>query len=378
MAITTKNMTPEKFDTTWKNKWFYQTDIIADGGTFNSITFNPATPSILSDRWPFYQYNDSGSQASQRIVTQTETALPDDYKNGTDIRIRFIWTNTDTSGDAEWVVGVTQMTSGDVLSNDTDTVYTASTETATAGTGFESIMSQQTTFNGSTLTSGEPISIIIYREGGGDTIASSCYLYAVELQYQTESGDSVTSNFKQMTPRSFADIVKTQGIGAAGFDTDAGTFNSTTCGVAAFTVYIDRFLAYQLSNGANDVLTARWIPPLDYKDGTDLTVKVKWFPEGTSGGNVRMHIGLCHDTLGQDFGSDADTTYDVTDYAAGATADQEKSAEVVFTGTAFATDDPMCIVVFREGGHVNDTNTDATRILTIEVEYERETHGNNV
>ena len=145
--------TPTKFRTSWSSFSLNVSYSERIAGTFNSVAYTAASTSNLKDRFYFNSFTDSGAT---KQACQFAGKIPNDYKNGTDIKVRVVWTSNSSTGDIKMQVGLSKMSSSDVYSTDTDCEYLTFTTAATGdGILFKPSNSGILTFNGSTLNTGE-------------------------------------------------------------------------------------------------------------------------------------------------------------------------------------------------------------------------------
>jgi hypothetical protein len=370
MAITARYNTPRKYKTRWTSTSLSNNVGFGADGTYNGGSFNgTAANSILTDRWFFAEYVDAGSAANKRNSKQWNWTLPDDYKDGTDIKVSFIWTSSETSVQIEWTIGVRRLNAG-ALGTETETEYQNAYD-STDGTGvFNAYDPGEYTFSGTNFVKGEQLVINILRRGDLDQGNDSAYICMINIAYETESVNEEIGEHKIMTPVKFRTVYREFSVDGFTLEADAGTFNGNTTTAAGEATLSDRW-----RTKLNTI-------PKDYIPGTDITLVLELFNANiTTTGDAVMLAGLCTDTLGNQFGDESDTEYiSNTIVSTPTTAFERFTTSFTFSGTnQNAVDiqpgDPISFIIVRDGNNVADTNDADVALVQAKVRYQIEQEG---
>lgn len=367
--------TPLSFTPAWVSfdlDTFYSERI---DGTFNSVAYNAATVSILNNRYYFNAFADTGNDAAKKVCCQFATKLPNDYKNGTDIKIRPIWTSLATTGNVKWQLGLAKMSSIDVFSNDSDTEYLNFTQAADSdGTNFKAISGNMLTFNGSTLISQENVSIIVTRDGAdaSDTLSATAYINRLEFYYQRESYEQVTTNSVLMTPTSYKTVYKSIPYYGQFLTGQAATFNSLSTTAATNVVLNDRWRSKGFADAAINAGTFDFALPIDFVAGENIVVEVSGYTPTAGTNSVDLGIGFTKTTPGNVYAVEAAATYQTASVAMVA-AFNKITQTFSFSSSGYAARDIIGFVSYRNG--TADTFNAAWREIEFAIRYPINSNG---
>jgi hypothetical protein len=355
--------TPKKFKTSWSSFEIPRDRSVATAGTFNSVVCISSTFSVLNDRYFFRAFPDT-----DKYVGHYSAVLPNGYKNGTDIKVRLIVTSLGTSNNMKYVVGLSQLSSTDVFSNDSDTQYLSSTIAADSdGVDFKAIDGGVLTFSGTNLVAGEPINFVVYRDpaDAADTISATTYLEHVVVYFQRESKQPETSNFKDMLPN-FRTVYTTLNIRGGRMTGDAGTFNGLTCVAAGSVTLNSRWRSTSYADAAKTVATADFVLPVEFVAGLPIIVEVSGYTSQASTANVFLGVGISRTAINTVYKQEGATTYVTAATALTAAFDKVKKT-FSFPSTGFVAGDIIAIAVYREGDSASDTSTTNWRVTNVAV-----------
>lgn len=370
-----KRMTPNRFKTVWSSFSFDNMYSERLSGTFNSVAYTAAGTSNLKDRFYFNSFADTGTEKN---ACQFASKIPNDYKAGTDIKIRVIWTSAASTGNIKMQVGLSKMSSTDVYSNDTDCEYLTFTTAATGdGTLFKPSDSGLLTFNGSTLNAGENFSIIVTRDttDGADTLSLISYVNHVVVYYQRETYQTeASSNFKMMTPKTFKTVYRTMTYHGGNLTGNAGTFNSLVCAAGTGVVLNDRWRSSGFADAAKQACTMDFVLPVDFVAGLDFVIEVAGYTASASTDNVLLGVGIQRAPIGSNYPDDATTIYSTGTVTLTAAFDK-KTKTFTFASTTFVAGDIVGLVFYREGDNGSDTASVAWRETQISIAIPINTNG---
>jgi len=148
---------------------------------------------------------------------------------------------------------------------------------------------------------------------------------------------------------------------------EAGTFNTVVCAASNASVLGDKwyFKRYHQTNDQATCMNFRL--PLDYEDGTDITVNIFW-TSNTTTGNVVWQCGLLSIGATESY-AQAHTFDSAQTIVAPGTGWDSKEMQFSFTETGFVAGDEVAVVVFREAGNGSDTMAGAAYTSTVSLEY---------
>lgn len=152
-----------------------------NAATYNGVACAAAGSGILNDKWMVVGYDD-GQAVGEPEAAITDTAIPLDYEDGTDIEVELWWTTPDTDdANVRWGVGVLAVGDGEAyngteaytvgLSHNPATLYYCVVESYTvSGTGF---------------AAGDCISLVVYRDADhvDDTSGGDALLVCAKIKY---------------------------------------------------------------------------------------------------------------------------------------------------------------------------------------------------
>ncbi len=158
----------------------YAYNLAATNGTFNSLVCTSAGAASYLSRWYFRSFSNASNN-----VAFFNRILPNTYVSGTNIKLNIHWTNSTTTGNVRWHIGMTQPGTNDTFGDSSETEWIVSNISTPSSSGFSRKISSFT-FNGSSLVPGDDISIIMVREGGaaGDTNSGVSYINTVSVEIQ--------------------------------------------------------------------------------------------------------------------------------------------------------------------------------------------------
>jgi hypothetical protein len=167
--------TPVKFK---RSVYTYNMVAATAASTWNSTTVGPAGAASLYQRHRLMSFDD-GQGAGTAEGAYMNFQLPQDYVAGTDIKI-IANIITNTTGDAIFYFGVAQPTAGNDLGNTTETEWV--TQTAAGVVGYR-IIPLTFTFDGTNMSPGDSLSIMVYRDADavGDTLTGDCWLHTFDI-----------------------------------------------------------------------------------------------------------------------------------------------------------------------------------------------------
>lgn len=361
-----------KYKTIWKSINLQKGHAISNAGTFNSVAYVANTQSSLYDRFIFATEVDAN-----KTVTQYPYILPNDYKNGTDIKVRFITTSLATTGNIRHDIGLSKLDASDVYDAESSTEYIASTVAANSdGSLFKVLDGGLLTFNGSTLLAGEPICVLICRDpaNAADTVSATTYVGDVIIYYQSESyqPETLTQKIMSLFHKTVYKSLTFRGTGLVG---DAGTFNSLVCGAGSTTVLNGMWQSGTYADAAKTAQTRNITLPVDFIAGNDLIIEIDGYSSGAgSGTDVKIGVGISRASIGSVYPADAATTYSIGVITLGAAFDKATKT-FAFSTTGFVAGDVLGIVVYREGDHASDSATVNFRVTQFTVKYPSNKHG---
>ncbi len=361
-----------KYKTIWKSFSLNKLFSISNAGTFNSVAYVANTQSDLYDRFYFAVEIDAN-----KTVTQYPFTLPNDYKSGTDIKIRVLITSLATTGNIRHDIGLSKLSASDVYDADTNTEYISSTVAANSdGSLFKILDGGLITYNGSTLLAGEPISIIVGRDPAhaSDTVTATTYISQIIFYYQSESYQPETLTSRLMTTL-HRTVYKSLTFSGNALTGNAGTFNSLTCGAGGTTILNGMWQGGTYADAAKTAQTCSIVLPVDFIAGNNLIVEIDGYSSGAgSGTDVKMGVGISNTPIGSVYPADAATTY-VTDVITLGAAFDKATKTFSFSTTGFVAGDVLGIVVYREGDHASDSATVNFRVTQFAVKYPSNKHG---
>mgnify|MGYP001600702064 CR=1 FL=1 len=361
-----------KYQTVWKSINLQKGHAISNAGTFNSVAYVANTQSSLYDRFTFATEIDAN-----KTVTQYPFTLPNDYKDGTDVKVRFITTSLATTGNIRHDVGLSKLNASDVYDAETSTEYIASTVAANSdGTLFKVLDGGLLTFNGSTLVAGEPICIIIARDPAhaSDTVSATTYVGDVIIYYQSESyqPETLTQKLMSLFHKTVYKSMTFRGTGLLG---NSGTFNSLVCGAGGTIILNGMWQSGTYADAAKTAQTRGITLPVDFVAGKDLIIEIDGYSSGAgSGTNIKIGVGISRASIGSVYPTDSATTY-LTDVITLGAAFDKATKTFAFSTTGFVAGDVLGIVVYREGDHASDSATVNFRVTQFTVKYPSNKHG---
>lgn len=158
----------------------YAYNMGATAGTFNGLSAIASAGAILYGRWYFKTFPDGNPNPNK--VTYFNRTLPTNYKAGSDITFKIHITNSTTSGDVRWHLGMTQPTGTDDYGDSADTEWVVNNVAVpTAGVFRKQI--HTVTFSGTGLVAGDELSFIMMREStnAGDTNSGTAYINMADI-----------------------------------------------------------------------------------------------------------------------------------------------------------------------------------------------------
>lgn len=370
MAITNQRATPKKSKRKYKSLVLNFNDSTTIAGTFNGTGYSAVALTLtVSDRWRFRTYSSSGTLTR---VAQWNFALPGDYVAGTDLKITFYWTTLATTATANWIVGLTKLTSTNVTGDETETEYQTFAEEFTISATYKALKSQTLTYSGVSIEESDPLVLIIARNDGVDNLNADAYLNLVYIEYLSESYEDYTNTQNiLMTPTETKNIIKTVHLSTKSLSSLTGTFNSiSSLSTSSNPQDLERFQAWDLDNANIMAIQGVTLLPYDYVSGTPIEVEIHYYGESGLAGNIIFGVGLCGDVSGNDWGNEADTQYSSATYAFGGAIDTEYSFSVSLTPVNTLNPyDPICIIIYRNAANAGDTYIADVQITKVSLKY---------
>jgi hypothetical protein len=183
MAIESKNMTIEHFETTQivEMNSHYGT---GEAGTFDGTTTTAATKDdtaeSLNNVYHVMRLWDTFTDGAT-----WQHALPENYVDETDISVTVHWTtDTSTTGSAYVKAGLSYIGSDDIYGDDTDSVYTTVAQ-YTGPTSTNEVIHDTFTFSGANIFKGMDLAFILIRLGAdaNDTINDEYKVIGITWEY---------------------------------------------------------------------------------------------------------------------------------------------------------------------------------------------------
>jgi hypothetical protein len=150
---------------------------------------------------------------------------------------------------------------------------------------------------------------------------------------------------------------------------DAGTFNGVTVGASTLSQDQARLVGWRLDQTTSEGFTFTWRLPPDYIDNTPLTIDIFYYGESTSTGDIIVGVGVCSDTMGNEYGNDVDTVYDSSTYS-GFTINQKETISVEINKTTMVAGDPISIIIYRNAASGSDTYVADCNVVQASVKYQ--------
>jgi hypothetical protein len=385
-------ISPRRYKPVWTSITMWRPHLTPADGSFDGVSYVAASnSSVLTSRWWFCRYKENqGSAASKRTASGYSFHIPYDYINGTDIKVRFIWTSNEVDAGSEtvtWKVGLTKQ-NGTSVGNTNETQWITTDEPLTSISGeFKANQSTILTYTGSTINNGDKISIIIVRDSGSDSADDECYLQSTEFIYQRQSVQQETSpNNVRMSPRIYRPLFREVCYEIYETANTSGTFNSLSNTTSSVGVLSDRWKGAILSDGSAKNLTFNWIIPPEYKTGGVIKIGVKMFGGAGQANNVQTKMGMCTDSIGNIFGDESDTEYVNPDTGAPTAMSSVAFTEQLITftfsginksGQNIKAGDPVSFIMFRDGANASDNYTSDFVPMSWLIRYEIDEEGDN-
>ena len=313
MAINSM-MTPSFYAKVWTSITLVDNHGVGETGTYNAILCNASTGSVLSGRW-YFRTHVSAAGAAGRLATTYDFSLPDDYINGTDIKIVPIQTSSELLAKATvWNIGLTRLNSL-TLGSDTQTEWKIITTTGSSIIGnFLSQKMTGITYSGVNLSRSKPMNLIIFRDSpnAADTSVASVYTAMIEIQYQRDS--YATQSFgpinKIMTPNTnrtlYREVFMSPSIIDSGITAAINGISTSTCPVGVIN---GRWSGRVMDEVTSRAACVSWVVPPDYKPGGIIKVKATVYGTLSTTGSCDTYMGLSTDTIGAAFGDDTKTEF---------------------------------------------------------------------
>lgn len=161
-----------------RNFWTYNM-VTAAGYTWDGVTVNAPGVGILNERHRLMAFDD-GQGAGTAEGSYVNFMLPLEYTAGNNIKVSAnIVTNT--TGNAVFKIGVTQPDGSNNLGGSGETEWVS--QTVAGVVGYRDML-VTFTFDGTNMSPGDSIAIMIYRDAdnASDTLTGDCWLHTFEIE----------------------------------------------------------------------------------------------------------------------------------------------------------------------------------------------------
>ena len=155
-------------------------NVLAQAGTFNSIVCTGVGGYILSSKWYFKSFDDTGPEAFT-----ANFLIPENYEEGTDVVVHIGWISAETSGTKQvrWQCGVQRKAVGDNMQTAGELTWVTPqniTPPTTWGVRAEATF----TITGTNYKKGDAISVIIFRDAGNaaDTAVGDSFVNSIDVE----------------------------------------------------------------------------------------------------------------------------------------------------------------------------------------------------
>lgn len=163
----------------WKRVFYTYNMASAATYTWNGIAgIGAPGATVLFQRHRFNAFAGNGTTKEGVFMN---FVLPTNYTAGNNIKITAITTSNVAGGNYVFTIGVAQPTAGGAFSDDTDSEFVENTTATALGWNF---VADTYVFDGTNMSPGDPISIMIYRDAAnaGDTENGDVYMNTILIE----------------------------------------------------------------------------------------------------------------------------------------------------------------------------------------------------